>query len=211
MNAIVIMAKAPLSGMVKTRLLSRLESGEAAILYRCFLLDKIEQVKHIDNASHFIAYTPANTRALFRELIPRDFTLVEQNGAHLGERLSNISKNLFSQGFKKVIILDSDSPNLPRDFISEGLDRLDNTDVVLGPCEDGGYYLIGARAHFPGIFKNIPWSTQDVTGKTIEKAKGSGLVVSMLEPWYDVDTIDDLLRLKKDLDNSSRKNQQFFC
>ncbi|MDW7728192.1 MAG: glycosyltransferase [Candidatus Methanoperedens sp.] len=162
------MAKAPLSGMVKTRLLSRLEPGEAAILYRCFLLDKIEQVKHIDNASHFIAYTPANTRALFRELIPRD-------------------------------------------FISEGLDRLDNTDVVLGPCEDGGYYLIEARAHFPGIFKNIPWSTQDVTGKTIEKAKGSGLVVSMLEPWYDVDTIDDLLRLKKDLDNSSRKNQQFFC
>jgi len=209
MNAVVIMAKAPVPNEVKTRLIPALSPEEASNLYHCFLLDKIKQVKSICEARHFIAYAPVTSESFFRSIMPPGFSLINQVGADLGERLANVSKNLFDQGAEKVIILDSDSPNLPTDHIREGLSRLDCVDVVLGPCEDGGYYLIGMRSYIPELFCEIPWSTSEVTKITMKKAKALGLMMSLLPGWYDVDTIIDLERLKRDMDSPA--NNCYFC
>jgi hypothetical protein len=103
-------------------------------------------------------------------------------------------------------MLDSDTPNLPTDRIQEALSRLSEVDVVLGPCEDGGYYLIGMRSWVPELFSGIPWSTSEVAELTLKKAQALGLTVLLLESWYDVDTVKDLKRLKKDLDMQSGKS-----
>ena len=169
-----------------------------------FLLDKFAQVSSIRDARHFVAYTPDTGRGFFRRIVPCGFKLIEQSGADLGARLANISRGLFEKGFKKVIMLDSDTPTLPLFYIKVGLMALDSSDVVIGPCEDGGYYLIGLNAPAPEIFKDIPWSTPEVTNVTMNKALDLGLSVEMLEMWYDVDTGDDLRRLKKDLESAPR-------
>jgi rSAM/selenodomain-associated transferase 1 len=209
MNAVVIIAKAPVPNEVKTRLIPPLLPEEASSLYNCFLLDKITQVESIREARHFVAYTPATSEAFFKSIMPPGFSLIHQVGADLGERLAHVSKNLFEQGADKVILLDSDTPDLPTDHIREGLSRLDGVDVVLGPCEDGGYYLIGMRSYMPELFRGIPWSTSEVAELTKKKAQAIGLKVSMLPCWYDVDTMIDLERLKRTLDSPA--NNCNFC
>jgi rSAM/selenodomain-associated transferase 1 len=209
MNAVVIMAKAPLPNQVKTRLTPPLEPETACWIYYNFLLDKIGQVKRIREARHFVAYTPETSEPFFRSTIPPGFSLINQVGADLGERLSGVSKRLFAQGAEKVVILDSDTPNLPTGYIRDGLARLDDVDVVMGPCEDGGYYLIGMRSYVPGIFRGIIWSTSQVAELTMKKAQDLGLSISLLDIWYDVDNVIDLKRLKKDLDSPS--GNCFFC
>lgn len=209
MNVIVIMAKAPVPDKVKTRLTPPLSPLEASDLYHNFLLDKISQVNSIEEARPFMAYTPCSSESFFRSIIPAGFSLICQKGNDLGERLTNISQELFGQDASKVIMLDSDTPNLPVDHIREGLARLDEVDVVIGPCEDGGYYLIGMRTFIPEIFSGIPWSTGQVTEFTMKKVKEMDLAVSMLPGWYDVDTGKDLERLMRDLELPS--NNCFFC
>lgn len=155
MNAVIIMAKAPVPNKVKTRLTPPLKPEAASYLYQNFLLDKIEQVKSIE-ARRFISYTPETSEAFFRSITPAGFSLISQAGADLGERLANVSKGLFAHGAEKVVMLDSDTPNLPTYHIREALSRLDEVDVVLGPCEDGGYYLIGMRSWTAELFRGIP-------------------------------------------------------
>jgi rSAM/selenodomain-associated transferase 1 len=181
-------------------------------IYQGFLLDRIEQIKEISNVDCYIAYTPRSSEDIFKELAPFDFNLISQVGKDLGERLSNISYELFKKGYKKIVIMDSDSPNLPSEFITSALSHLGEYDIVLGPCEDGGYYLVGLSQHVPEIFVDIPWSSTSVTETTMERAKAAGKSIPLLEKWYDVDTKDDLLRLKNDLDSySDNPNEMYFC
>ncbi|MBU3967089.1 MAG: TIGR04282 family arsenosugar biosynthesis glycosyltransferase [Euryarchaeota archaeon] len=208
MNAIVIMAKAPIPNRVKTRLTPPLKPEEASLLYHNFLLDKLEQVKSIE-AHRYVAYTPQTSESFFRSIMPPGFSLISQKGEDLGEKLSNVSNGLFAQGAEKVVMLDSDTPNLPTDPIREALSGLDEVDVVLGPCEDGGYYLIGMRSWVQELFRGIPWSTADVAKMTVKKAHALSLRVLLLERWYDVDTIIDLKRLKRDLGQPAEN--YFFC
>lgn len=210
MDAIVVMAKAPRPGMVKTRLSPPLNPEEASFLYSQFLLDKIEQLKRIRGPCRYIAYTPDTARAFFVSITPDDFDLLPQAGRDLGERMAGIAEAFFSEGFGKVLIIDSDTPNLPPRYIQEGLNRLDHADVVIGPCDDGGYYLIGTRRNMPELFSGIPWSTPAVANMTAATAGRLGSTVSLLERWYDIDTAGDLLRLKTDLD-SPRNSDGFFC
>ncbi|UCE75120.1 MAG: TIGR04282 family arsenosugar biosynthesis glycosyltransferase [Methanomassiliicoccales archaeon] len=212
MNAIVVMAREPQPNKVKTRLTPPLNPQTASKIYRGFLLDRIKQISGISDAHHFIAYTPSSAVQFFRNITPDSFTLLAQEGKDLGERLSNISYVLFEKGYEKVIIMDSDSPNLPTNHIFTALKNLDNADLVLGPCEDGGYYLVGLSLHVPEIFKDIPWSTSEVMKTTIRRAESAGKTISFLEKWYDVDTKEDLLRLKNDLDKQPKSpNDMYFC
>lgn len=211
MNVLAILAKAPNPNEVKTRLVPPLDPETAASLYHNFLLDKLEQVKNIKGTKLFVAYTPRENEALFKK-IAAGFTLIPQVGTNLGERLANLSYTLFDRGFKKVVLLDSDTPNLPLKYIRQALRRLDRFDVILGPCEDGGYYLIGLRSNVPEIFKGIPWSTSRVVESTVEKVLALGLTISLIDRWYDVDTLKDLIRLKKDLESPWEKRKaNFFC
>ena len=197
-TAVAIMAKAPRAGDVKTRLCPPLSAQEAADLYRCFLLDKIEQVRGLAAATPAIAYTPAEGRVLFEAWAP-DFVLLPQRGANLGERLANTFEALFSAGYTTALVVDSDTPTLPSAFLAQAIDATATADVVLGPTKDGGYFLIGLRKLYPELFAAMSWSTPHVLPDTVQRARDLGLTVTTTSSWFDIDTPDDLARLRSSL------------
>ncbi|MDD4252217.1 MAG: TIGR04282 family arsenosugar biosynthesis glycosyltransferase [Methanoculleus horonobensis] len=198
-RAAAVMARMPVPGEVKRRLVPPLTPGEAARLYAGFLQDTIERLAGLEGVHPFVAYTPPAADGFFSGAVPRGFSTLPQAGEDLGERLRNVTATLFSRGATAVVLCDSDSPTLPGRYIEEAFLRLDETDLVIGPCDDGGYYLIGMRRHLPCLFDGIPWSTAHVTQRTIEAAERLDIPVSLLEPWYDVDTAADLDRLCREM------------
>jgi len=214
-NAVAIMAKAPQSGQVKTRLCPPLSYREAAELYRCFLLDKIAQVNTLQRAAPVVSYSPDDSRPLFEDLTPPHFMLIPQHGDDLGTRLLFTFDRLFRQGFTQVIVIDSDTPTLPTAYLEQALMLIAErvNDVVLGPTEDGGYYLIGLRQSHRELFEQMPWSTSQVFPETRRRSEQYGLTVACTEYWYDVDTPEDLSRLRESLDQIqdglARQTRQF--
>jgi len=200
-TAIMIMAKVPQAGEVKTRLCPPLSPQEAMTLYYAFLRDKIAQVQSLEAASPTITYTPSDGRSIFATLAP-GFTLIAQQGADLGARLANAFAQCFAAGHTGVIAIDSDTPTLPTNFLQQAIALLaiPKADVVIGPSDDGGYYLIGLRALHHELFENMPWSTNVVVPETIRRATAKGLQVAWLPPWFDVDTPEDLERLQSTLE-----------
>jgi len=197
---VAIMAKAPRVGEVKTRLCPPLSPPEAAALYRGFLLDKIEQVRGLREISPAVAYTPPDGRTVFEQLAP-EFTLVPQRGGDLGSRLANSFDLLLAKGYAGALAIDSDTPTLPTWHLQEAsrLIARPEIDVVLGPAEDGGYYLIGLRNLHRDLFEDMAWSTARILPETIRRAEAKGLTVACVPPWFDVDTPEDLERLKASL------------
>jgi rSAM/selenodomain-associated transferase 1 len=181
-----------------------LSRESAAALYRCFLLDKIAQVRAVAGASPAIAYAPATSRPLFEALAP-GFLLVEQQGGDLGARLHGCFQALLNAGFGGVVAVDGDTPTLPTAYLEEAVRQVagPGPDVVLGPSEDGGYYLIGLRATRPGLFAGMIWSTPTVLAETLARARAEGLRATCLAPWFDVDTPRDLERLRTALSAES--------
>jgi rSAM/selenodomain-associated transferase 1 len=198
--AMAIMAKAPRAGTVKTRLCPPLLAAEAAALYRCFLLDKIATVGALADAQPVIAYTPEGAHAEVAALAP-GFAFVAQRGPDLGARLYATLSGLLGAGHRAAIAVDSDTPTLPLDFLQRAVDLLGRPgpDVVLGPTEDGGYYLIGVRAAHRDLFEDVPWSTSEVLETTLRRAANAGLETACLPSWFDVDTAEDLERLRTSL------------
>ncbi|MFN0085747.1 MAG: TIGR04282 family arsenosugar biosynthesis glycosyltransferase [Blastocatellia bacterium] len=203
-EALVIMAKAPREGEVKTRLLGVLTAEDARQLYIAFLGDTFALMEELMDEraalSLALCYTPAGEEEAFEEIEREGSLMIPQRGQALGERLRNCFTDLFGMGFDSVIVLGADSPTLPGELIYDAFDCLEkDEDIVLGPTADGGYYLIGMRALHPPLFENIPWSTGGVFAATTQRAAAAGLHVIELPEWYDVDTPEDLERLKQEL------------
>jgi rSAM/selenodomain-associated transferase 1 len=205
-SAIAVMAKRPESGKVKTRLCPPLTPGEAADLYNAFLLDTVGLALGIPGTDLFIAYDPDPARDFFSRTFPGPMECIPQGTGDLGARLSRISHGLFSRGYRKLIILASDTPHLPEECIRQAFSRLDETDVVLGPCDDGGYYLIGSRVHAPALFAGILWSTSAVLERTTGLARDAGMTWELLPSCYDIDTKEDLVRLMTGLQAVTARN-----
>jgi hypothetical protein len=197
--AIAVMAKQPEPGKVKTRLCPPLTTGQAADLAEAFFLDTVSLVSGIEKTDIFVAYDPDTALDFFSRMTPAFVKFVAQGQGDLGARLSGISRKVFSHGYRKLVILASDTPHLPQDYILLAFARLDDTNMVLGPCEDGGYYLIGLRFPAPGLFVGIPWSTSRVLDLTIGRAREAGMTWELLPPCYDIDTWEDAKKLMKDL------------
>src|SRR5438094_847733 len=182
---------------------------------RAFAMAPPRWVWTLRTASPAIAYTPAEARAFFEKIAP-GFVLVPQRGADLGDRLANSLGELLDQGYRGALAIDSDTPTLPLGFLEQGLDLLTTpeVDVVLGPTEDGGYYLIGLRTVYRELFEAMAWSTSRVFPETIRRADAKGLRVACLPAWYDIDTSDDLARLRMALaasdGDSPRHTRAFF-
>jgi rSAM/selenodomain-associated transferase 1 len=198
------MAKAPLAGEVKTRLVPPLTAPEAAELNMCFLRDmaaNIESVSETAAASGLVVYTPAGAESAFDRVLPAGFKLLVQRGPSLGERLCNATGDLLEQGYGAVCLINSDSPTLPQSILIRAMELLarDGDRVVLGGADDGGYYLIGLKHAHQHLFKGIAWSTPDVLTRTKERAAEIELPVEMLPSWYDVDDAETLSRLCEDL------------
>src|SRR5712675_1537477 len=205
--ALALMAKVPFAGAVKTRLTPPLSPEEAATLSTCFLRDMTTNLfgMNSDGTEGVVLYTPANAGGFLHDLLPDGFKLVAQHGETLGERLINAAAELLSNGFASVCLINSDSPTLPGEVLKTAASLLgqDGDRVVLGPSEDGGYYLIGLKHPHHELFERIAWSTADVLAHTIERATDINLRVELLPTWYDVDDAATLRILCDELSLSS--------
>ena len=197
-DALVVMAKAPVPGMVKTRLAPPLTQEQAAELYRALLLDQLRHLSTIDSVERYLAYAPADAEAIMRELGGADYRYMPQRGAELGERMKNVFSDLWQRGHRGVALVGSDLPALPLQFLHEAYERMatDERRVVLGPSEDGGYYLIGMNQPTPEIFENMIWSHGQVLAQTTARLNALGVSLSLLPAWYDLDSIEDIRRLQ---------------
>ena len=202
--ALGLMAKAPLAGEVKTRLVPPLTLREAAALNVCFLRDMAANVKSItetEQASGLVVYTPAGSESAFDGVLPDGLMLLAQRGKSLGERLCNATDDLLREGHSAVCLINSDSPTLPRSILIGAIKSLapEGDRVVLGAADDGGYYLIGLKQAHGNLFDGIAWSTSDVLTRTKQRAAEIDLPVELLPCWYDVDDAQTLNRLCEEL------------
>jgi hypothetical protein len=141
-----------------------------------------------------IGYLPEDAQGYFRQLAP-DMELSPQRGTSLGERLDHLLTEALLGGSQRAVIMNSDSPTLPSAYLQQAFDNLVEADVVLGPTHDGGYYLIGLNKPQSHLLREVQMSTPHVLADTLELAEASGLSVSLLPKWYDVDTIEELHQL----------------
>jgi len=204
------MAKRPLPGRTKTRLNPPFSAVEAADLYKSFLRDALDLARAVPDVRPMIAFAPPEAEAYFRNLAPH-FDLIAQTGATLGERLNAVLTYCLQAGFMQVAAINSDSPTLPAAYVAQAFDCLDDTatDIVLGPCEDGGYYLIGWKRPHPRLVREVQMSTPYVLQDTLALAAAENLRVALLPTWYDVDDADDLSRVQTDLALAGRHTRRF--
>jgi uncharacterized protein len=190
--ALAVMAKAPRSGKVKTRLAPPLTLDQSAAINICFLQDTTENIAAVaasGKAAGIISYTPIGDEALFDNLLPAAFALIPQRGEGFGERLLATAEDLLACGYGSVCLIDSDSPTVPAAAFEQAVAELAKPGdrIILGPSHDGGYYLIGLKRPHPELFANITWSTSTVFAETIAAAKAANLEAVILPLWYDVD------------------------
>ena len=222
--ALAVMTKAPQAGRVKTRLVPPLTPEEAAELNKCFLRDTATAIssacsrrpagdegnRHGPGASHSEAataacaiavYTPFGAESAYNDILPADFSLLPQRGEKFGERLYFAAEDLFKCGFASACLIDSDSPTVAAENFAEAVELLGRSKdpVVLGPSDDGGYYLIGMKKPHRHLFEDIDWSTERVLNQTIQRATEIGLEAKLLPTGYDVDDGLSLRRLCNEL------------
>ncbi len=199
--ALGVMTKAPRAGCVKTRLQPPLTAEEAASLNVCFLRDTAAAISAVattgGTAQGLAIYTPLGEEAAFAEILPRAFQLVPQRGEGFGERLHFATEDILRIGFDSVCLIDSDSPTLPQSIYADAVKLLTRAGdrIVLGPSDDGGYYLIGLKRLHRRLFQDIEWSTARVAEQTLQRADEIGVDVVILPVWYDVDDQATLRRL----------------
>jgi rSAM/selenodomain-associated transferase 1 len=197
-DTLLVVAKQPAPGQTKTRLCPPLTPIQAANLYNCFLRDTLDTMRKIPSVQCVIGFLPEDARDYFNQLAP-DMGLVCQRGASLGERLDHLLSDALADGSQRAVVMDSDSPTLPAAYISQAFEQLSDADVVLGPTQDGGYYLIGLKQPQSHLLRQVQMSTPHVLSDTLALAESTGLIVSLLPTWYDVDTISDLCRLGQEI------------
>ena len=200
--ALAVMTKAPRAGQVKTRLTPPLTPEEAARLNVCFLRDiSAAIIKAGHNARGIGCYTPVGSEEGYRDILPAEFQLIAQRKGDFGQRLAGAIEDLLAVGFGSVCLINSDSPTAPAAVFAEATRLLSspNERVVLGPSDDGGYYLIGMKKLQPRLFERIDWSSDRVLSQTLERAAEIGLDVRLLPACYDVDDRTTLHRLCDDL------------
>lgn len=203
-EALVLMAKAPLAGQVKTRLIGALSAEDAADLYAAFLSDTFAVMEEVaderETVRLVLCYTPAGEEEAFEKVEREGSLMLAQRGDSLGERLEHCFTALFEHGFDSVVIIGGDSPTLPVENLLTAFESLtDEDEIVIGPAEDDGYYLIGMRKLHPRVLEDIPWSTNEVLAVTRRRIQEAKLNLIELPVCYDVDTPEALQRLRQEL------------
>ena len=197
-NALAVMAKAPIAGTVKTRLVPPLTPAQAAEFCRALLRDQLEHLKALTVADLFVAFTPSDARAVVAEILPPEFRCFPQHGEDLGARMGKVFDHLRDNEYENIVLIGSDLPALPLSYVERAFESLSSRGkrVVLGPSHDGGYYLVGMSRRTPEIFHGMTWSHDQVLAQTLAKLADLGVDQELLPVWFDVDTVDDLRRLQ---------------
>jgi rSAM/selenodomain-associated transferase 1 len=204
-GCLIIFAKEPEEGRVKTRLQGHLTKNLCVDLYKAFLRDTLALAEKITCEHKILAYASRGKNPRYLKKIAPYYAFYEQKGACLGERMHNAFKFAKGSGASRTVIIGSDSPSLPASLIKKAFSLLGRVDLVLGPSLDGGYYLIGLKSPCVGLFKGIMWSSPTVLKDTIRNAQKLKKSVALLDKRYDVDDARDLFRLKKDLSKINNK------
>ncbi len=194
-NAIIIFTRYPEPGKVKTRLADSIGENSSCLIHKilaerifneCLLLNK-------NDFQAFVFYPKENSEEQIRDWIDRRFILHHQIGNTLGEKMKNAFDTVFSLGFKKIVITGTDIPDISKSLLSKCFLELEKNDLVIGPSNDGGYYLLGMNKFTHEVFDNIKWSTDSVFQKTIEIINENNLSFTTIEKLIDIDVKEDLL------------------
>jgi len=195
MNKLGIFVKQPTAGRVKTRLARDIGAENAAALYEAFIKDVTQRfAATADQRS--LCYAPAEATPYFEQLAGADYQLWQQPEGDLGARLHGFFAENLVAAQDLVVVIGSDSPTLPVEFIERSFELLNDAECVVGPAADGGYYLIGMRGRLLPIFAEIAWSGATVLDQTVSRIVDAGAALAMLPVWYDVDTAEDLRLLR---------------
>ncbi len=193
MNTLIIFIKHPEPGKVKTRLARDIGETKATRIYSYMAETIIDKTSDPINYITIIFYDPPGKVEEIKNWInKREVQYLPQTGSNLGDKISNAFEKVFTMGTNKAVIIGSDCIDVSKDIINEALSSLESTDVILGPAEDGGYYLLGLSKFVPEIFQDIEWSTENVLRQTIEKISENNLKFNLLKSLKDIDTVDDL-------------------
>jgi len=195
---LVIMAKAPRPGMVKTRLGPSLAAGSITELYRCLLDDTLALAKSLDHIEVVMMCPAPDVEDLARS-VGKAVAIVAQTGDGIAAGLSSVFEQFASTGHRRVIAFNSDSPHLPASTLQRAFEMLAASDLVVGPTYDGGYYLVGATASHPNLFLGDAMGTANALEALMAQARSLGLTVTVIEPFYDIDVLADLSRLADEL------------
>jgi rSAM/selenodomain-associated transferase 1 len=203
-RTLVIMAKAPRLGSVKTRLAGSLPLQAVTDLYGCLLNDTIVLAQALDRVKVSIMCPASDVEEMSRA-VAEDVPIVPQVGQGLAAGLTYVFAHFANSGHQRVIAFNSDSPHLPASVLQKAFDVLEGCDVVVGPTHDGGYYLVGARACYPGLFASDGMGTANALEALLTRARGLGLSVHLTDPFYDIDVAADLSQLADELQRTPGK------
>jgi uncharacterized protein len=195
---LVIMAKAPRPGMVKTRLAQRIPVGAVTELYRCLLDDTLALARSLGNIEVAIMCPAADAETL-TQLGQGAVRVVAQKGEGLAAGLTSVFAHFTAGGHRRVVAFNSDSPHLPASVLASAFETLADHDVVVGPTNDGGYFLVGARTAHASLFDGDGMGTQTALEALLERARKLQLSVGFTDPFYDIDVEGDLTRLAAEL------------
>jgi len=190
---LIVMAKAPVAGVAKTRLVPPLTPEQAAALAEAMLCDMLarpwlgfERHLCVSGESHH-----------FEAAVRDGWQLSKQADGDLGARLEAASSAAFAAGARAVAFLGTDAPDLPDAFMEDLKEALaGGADLVIGPATDGGYYTLATSAHCPVLFRDMPWSRPELFAATVAAAAGVGMRTHQLAPWSDIDEVEDLARFE---------------
>jgi uncharacterized protein len=197
-RTLVVMAKAPKSGMVKTRLRKCLPSPAVAALYRCLLEDTLELATSLTGVEVAVM-CPEPDQDELAHLLGNSVQVVAQKGEGLAAGLTSVFRHFTADGPQHVVAFNSDSPHLAPSVLDRAFERLATHDVVIGPTHDGGYYLVGAKAIHPALFDSDRMGTRSALDRLLTRAKALELSTGFTEPFYDIDLASDLIRLAQEL------------
>ena len=197
-RVLVIMAKAPRPGAVKTRLAPSLSASAAMEFYGCLLEDTLALARSLSDVEVAIICPDPDVSAL-RRLAGSATRVVAQTGEGLAAGLTSVFAHFTGEGGKRAIAFNSDSPHLPRSVLEDAFETLAAHDIVVGPTHDGGYYLVGATASYPALFASDGMGTSSALEILMSRARSLELSVGLVDPFYDIDVADDLKRMAAEL------------
>jgi uncharacterized protein len=197
-RTLVIMAKAPRPGMVKTRLTESLPSPAVTALYRCLLEDTLALARSLTSVEVAVM-CPASDQDELAHLLGNTVQVVVQKGEGLAAGLISVFRHFTAAGRQHVIAFNSDSPHLPTSILDSAFEILATHDVVVGPTHDGGYYLVGAKAAYPSLFEGDGMGTKSALDRLLTRTKVLELSTGFTQPFYDIDVANDLILLAREL------------
>jgi uncharacterized protein len=200
MDELAIFSKYWEPAQVKTRLAVAIGAEAASQVSLAFLTALLRRLAG-SAPRRVVAFTPAERHAEFARLAGDDWALQTQGDGDLGARLEQYFTTAFRQGAERIVVLGSDSPTVPAAYLTRAFELLRERPLVLGPTADGGYYLVGASQQVPPIFTEIDWGSPAVWRQTVQHLQQAGHPFAELPEWYDVDEVDDLARLRRELES----------